>query len=407
MKTFPKKSLVVAFIFSVAGIAGLTLAHAQEAATSINATTSAIPSSHTDLALIQFYSDAQLAQLLAELAATPLTLAGDLPNQGRAGTYWSLAHPNWPPLPAANGTPVWILGLNTDSSSALNSTVNSDSSSNSGSVFYLLDDIDYPPFPGGGGGTTNGYDYSGSFQAQVFTTNDLWLQITGTTNTGSSLTVGLVIHPPWNAGYNVYNLYATTNLAPAVWQWVLRCTPAQTNLVVTNLVSQTEFFRLTINTTDTDGDGLSDEYELYVSHTNTNSPSTDGSGMSDGWQWQYFGSISNNPNGDPDGDGLTTLQEYQLRAAGYNPTLWDSNGNGVSDGYEDGDGDGLANLMEGAFGCNLLSVDDLNSSGIPDWREDTDNDGIPDAWERMVPGLNWNSAESAPVLPNYSKNPIQ
>jgi hypothetical protein len=75
-------------------------------------------------------------------------------------------------------------------------TANSTLSSASSSDFYLLDDIDYPPFPGDGGGTTNTYNYSGSFQPQVFTTNDLWLQITGTTNTGTSMAAWLVIVRP-------------------------------------------------------------------------------------------------------------------------------------------------------------------------------------------------------------------
>jgi len=387
MKTVLQKSLTIVALLSMTGIAGLMLA--QEA----SITTVALPTSHMDLASIEHYSDAQLTQLLAELAATPLTLPTNLPNQGRGGTYWSLAHPNWPPLPGAFGTPVWVLGSSSTSSSAMSLAADATVSSDSGSGFYLLDDVDYPPFPGSGGGDTNGYyDYSNSFQSQVFTTNDLWLEITGTTNTGSSLKAGLVIHLPWNVGYNIYNLYATTNLAPAVWQWVLRSPPGQTNLVVTNLVSQTEFFRLAINTTDTDGDGLSDEYELYISHTNPNLASTDNSGMSDGWQWQSFGSISNNPSGDPDGDGLTTIQEWQMRSAGYNPAVFDSNANGVGDAYEDYSGDGLANFMESLFGGSMMS-NNLT------WKADVDGDGLPDLYEIMA-------SSGALGLPSYSKNPV-
>ncbi len=259
--------------------------------------------------------------------------------------------------------------------------------------------MDAPDPPGfGDGGTNSGDDFSSNFQPQVFTTNDLWLQMVGTTNTGASMTAYLMIHPPWNVSSGVYDLFATTNLAPSAWQWVLRCAPGQTNLTVTNLTSPNEFFILGL-TNDADVDGLSDAFELLVSHTNPNLPSTDGSGMSDGWQWQYFGSISNNPSGDPDGDGLTTLQEYQMRSAHYNPTVWDSNTNAVSDAYEDYSGDGLANFMEAAFGGNMMTNN-------PAWKADVDNDGLPDLYEAMV-GLNPNSAEPAPGLPSYSKNPIQ
>jgi hypothetical protein len=387
----------VARALVVTGIAGLMLAHAKETAMSTATATVTIPLSPANLASIEYYSDAQLTQLLGELAATPLTWPDVLPNNGMAGTYWSLAHPNWPPLPATFGTPVWVLRSSSASSSILSSAANSDLSSGSSSGFYLMDDVDFPPSPGYGGGDTNSYDYSGSYQPQVFTTNDLWLQIVGTTNAGAGMTAYLVIHTPWNITSGVYDLFATTNLAPSAWQWVLRCAPGQTNLTVTNLSSPNDFFILGL-TNDADGDGLSDAFELLVSHTNPNLPSTDGSGMSDGWEWQYFGSISNNPSADPDGDGLTTLQEYQMRSAGYNPTVWDSNTNGVSDAYEDYSGDGLANFMEPVFGLNFMNNN-------PSWKNDTDGDGLPDAYESMV-GLNPNSAEPAPGLPAYSKNPV-
>ena len=383
MKTFPIKSLVVAALLSAVGVAGMILAHAQETTVSISTAAVAVPLSHTDLAAIQHYSDAQLSQLLSELSTTPLTWPEDLPNKGQGGTYWSLAHPDWPPLPATFGTPVWILR----SSSPLNSTADSVSSS----VFYLLDDIDYPPMPGYFGGDTNTYYFSGGVQAQVFTTNDLWLQITGTTNTGTSMTAYLVINTPWTVTSGVYDLFATTNLAPVAWQWVLRCAPGQTNLTATNLTSPNDFFILGL-TNDADGDSLSDAFEKLVSHTDSTLYSTDNTGMSDGWEWQSFGSISNSPSADPDGDGLTTSQEFQMRAAGYNPTLWDSNTNSVSDMFEDYSGDGLANFMEVVFGGAMMTAN-------PGWKLDADGDGLSDLYETMA-------GSGALGLPVYSRNPV-
>jgi hypothetical protein len=370
-------------------VAGILVLRAQQ--TSTSAQTSIIPQSPAQLRSIESYSDAQLEQLLNVLAATPLIWPANLPNNGNGGTYWSLAHPEWPPLPATFGTPVWDLTPYSGSTMSA-STTSADSTTTTGSGFYLLDDVDYPPMPGDGGGTNSEGGYSGDYQPLAFTTNDLWLQIIGTTNTGASMTAYLIIHPPWNVTNGVYDLFATTNLAPSAWQWVLRTVPGQTNLTVTGLSSPMEFFILGL-TNDADGDGLTDAYELLVSHTNPNLYSTDGSGMSDGWEWQYFGSISNNPNADPDGDGLTTFQEWQMRSAGYNPVNWNSFTNSVvGDGYQDYSGDGLANLMEAAFGGNLLTNN-------PAWKADADGDGLPDLYETMA-------GSGAVGLPAYSKNPI-
>lgn len=272
-------------------------------------------------------------------------------------------------------------------------------STSSGSTFYVMDDVDYPLSPGGtNGGGTNVYNPPVFQQLDLPTTNDLWLEIAGTTNAGTTTTASVIIHPPWNVTEGVWDVFATTNLVRTAWQWVYRCNPGQTNLVLTGLAYPNEFF-VAASTNDTDGDGLSDAFEHLASHTDANSYSTDGTGMSDGWEWQYFGSISNNPDADPDGDGLTTWQEWQMRTADYNPTQWDSNTNGVSDGYEDYSGDGLANLVEAAYGGNMLT----NS---PAWKADSDNDGLPDSYEAEM-GLNPNQAEPAPGLPAYSKNPIQ
>jgi hypothetical protein len=314
MKTFPKKSLVIAALLGVAGIAGLMLAHAQE--TAMSATTSIIPQSPANLRSIESYSDTQLEQLINALAATPLIWPTNLPNNGMGGTYWSLAHPDWPPLPGTFGTPVW----NLTPRSALYSSMSSSSDSGSSSGFYLLDDVDYPPSPGDGGDGTNDYNPAGNFQPLILTTNDLWLEITGTTNTGTSITAYITIHPPWNVTGGVWDIFATTNLAPTAWQWVYRSAPGQTNVTITGLAYPNEFFTAA-STNDTDGDGLSDAFEKFVSHTNPNLYSTDGTGMSDGWEWQNFGHIGIDPNADPDGDGLSNYQEFM---GGTNPNVPDN-----------------------------------------------------------------------------------
>jgi hypothetical protein len=140
------------------------------------------------------------------------------------------------------------------------------------------------PIPGGGGGTNgDGGFYSDSFQPPVYTTNDLWLQMVGTTNNGTDMTAYLVINTPWNVTNGVYDLFATTNLAPSAWQWLGRCSPGQTNLTVVNLASPTEFFILGL-TNDTDGDGLTDAYENLVSHTSPTNAYSNLDGLPDSWE---------------------------------------------------------------------------------------------------------------------------
>ncbi len=106
-----------------------------------------------------------------------------------------------------------------------------------------MDDSGVPAPPGDGGGGTNasGGEGGSSFSAQVFTTNDLWLEIDSVTNQ----TAALVIHPPWNVTNGVYGLYFTTNLAiPYDWIWLLASTAGQTNLVAGNLPPAQGFFML-------------------------------------------------------------------------------------------------------------------------------------------------------------------
>ncbi len=63
---------------------------------------------------------------------------------------------------------------------------------------------------------------SANLQPPVFTTNDLWLEVSGVSNA----TAYLVIHIPWNETNGVYDLFGTTNLSANVLglnvtNWVL------------------------------------------------------------------------------------------------------------------------------------------------------------------------------------------
>ncbi len=92
------------------------------------------------------------------------------------------------------------------------------------------------------------------------------------------------------------------------------------------------------------------------------------------------GKMMSDADGDPDGDGLTNLQEYWART---NPRKFDTDENGIPDGDEDFDGDGLTNLQEARIGSRPDLVD-------------TDDNGMSDADEY--------AANSVPV---DSKSPRQ
>jgi hypothetical protein len=124
---------------------------------------------------------------------------------------------------------------------------------------------------------------------------------------------------------------------------------------------------------------------------------SDNDGLPDPWELQYFGDLSQGPNDDPDGDGLTNLEEFEL---GTDPTNPDTDGDGLSDGDEvniygtdplnpDTDGDGLTDYEElKVYGTDPLKRD-TDGDGLSDWFEvrvsgtdplkaDTDGDGFND-----------------------------
>jgi len=173
---------------------------------------------------------------------------------------------------------------------------------------------------------------------------------------------------------------------------------------------------------DTDGDGMPDGFEVIDRFGNTRQPALDPYDPTDGDE-------------DPDGDGLTSLQEYLVRDAlfgnpptdfGGTPAIWDystdpfdsdSDDDGMPDGFEvihglhpmdpilidpipsgdpsderyvtlgvggDPDGDGLWNLREYnirfRFNPNADPDSSIDRSTHP-WRPDTDLDGLGDGEE--------------------------
>jgi hypothetical protein len=81
---------------------------------------------------------------------------------------------------------------------------------------------------------------------------------------------------------------------------------------------------------------------------------------------------------DSDLDGIPDSSEALFSysfGTPFNPLLPDSNGNGVIDGLEDADSDGIPNAFEIRYGTDPFQADG-NANGIPDGQEDVERDGL-------------------------------
>ncbi|MDD5453373.1 MAG: Ig-like domain repeat protein [Candidatus Bipolaricaulis sp.] len=149
--------------------------------------------------------------------------------------------------------------------------------------------------------------------------------------------------------------------------------------------------------TDLDGDGIPNILELAIG-TSPNKWDTDGDGLGDLDEIEeaggyYGGSRRPNPNvADSDGDGLSDGDEAGL----YNTSFCvaDTDCDTVSDGTEvgtwnlsdirnhadplmqDTDGDGLRDDLELTAGCPFVNDADSDDDGLQDGYEDRDRDGI-------------------------------
>jgi len=142
---------------------------------------------------------------------------------------------------------------------------------------------------------------------------------------------------------------------------------------------------------DSDDDGLTDGKETGHYGTEPLDPDSDGDGMLDGWEVDHGFEPLDTPGAageDPDSDGLTNLEEFQ---AGTDPLSPDSDDDGMTDGWEvdhgldpqessdaavDADGDGYTNAEEHDLGKDPNVAEDSDGNGVDDGTEDSDRDGL-------------------------------
>ncbi len=141
----------------------------------------------------------------------------------------------------------------------------------------------------------------------------VWLtNLTSTFITNQGITVTFDVVGGTN-GY-LYDIFTTTNLcctnlANTAWTW-LEQGPTCATYTYTNQPATNAFY-VVGTPQDSDGDGLTDAYELLASKTDLNSPDnpdTDGDGISDFLEWLLGGNPSGAAGADP--PGRIRLQVY-------------------------------------------------------------------------------------------------
>ena len=112
-------------------------------------------------------------------------------------------------------------------------------------------------------------------------------------------------------------------------------------------------------------------WEECIDNTNPQSSDTDGDGITDTYEKIYgMNPLVDDATGDVDGDGMNNLFEFKM---GLNSA--------VNDSYDDYDNDGLTNLQEFQYQTDVHNAD-------------TDGDGMDDKWE-VVNRLNATDAGDA------------
>ena len=197
--------------------------------------------------------------------------------------------------------------------------------------------------------------------------------------------------------------------------WELRGTVAIANDTAefedfgfTNNLGRVRFYAAAV-VEDTDGDGLSDGFEYFVTHTDADNDDSDGDGLDDGDEINVYG--TDPTNADMDGDGLTDWEEINQ---GLDPTDPDMDDDGLNDGHEqsigtdpedpDSDHDGLPDGWEVQNGLAPLDDGTANMDDGPDG--DPDGDGFSNAleFELDAPANNaaWNGNELAWKLTHFT-----
>jgi len=95
-------------------------------------------------------------------------------------------------------------------------------------------------------------------------------------------------------------------------------------------------------------------------------------------------------------------KKTELRIKGVAGLNWDTNGNGIVDGDDDSDGDGVSNAVEERNGSDPTATD-TDGDGIPDGMDDRDGDGYPDGL--TIPSAAEPTVDAPPQTPDTVTQP--
>jgi len=170
---------------------------------------------------------------------------------------------------------------------------------------------------------------------------------------------------------------------------------------------------------DPDGDQVNNGSELWCGMNPNSAIDSDGDGLPDDWERLWLGTLDWGTGDDPDVDNYTNLEEFNHRT---NPASWDTDGDQLIDSldpnpllYTDSDGDGLSDDCEmfyfGALDYDgdddpdddrLDNATELYYRLNPNSAIDSDGDGLADDWERLwLGGLDWGTGDD-PDVDNYT-----
>ncbi|MGD0814627.1 MAG: hypothetical protein ABSA83_13555 [Verrucomicrobiota bacterium] len=205
--------------------------------------------------------------LLAQAETNPPVPPEDLP---RIGTFYSAQ--NRPPLPYDWLPDLQVYPLGNGQFVVDDSSVNysaagtqGDVSRPGGEAAASMDDSGAPLPPGDGGGGTNSFGGGGPYPVPSFSTNGLWMQITGITHGIVSLNLN-------NAADTVYEVWSKTNLNQTNWNIETEVFPTNQQVMPFTIAGQ--------------GRG-----NLFVWARDWTGITSNGNETPEWWFWEYFGTV--------------------------------------------------------------------------------------------------------------------